>query len=355
MDLIIFLLALSVLVILHELGHFLAAKSVNIKVEEFGLGIPPRVMGKKVGETIWSLNLLPIGGFVRMFGEDTAEHVEKNKEAGRAFWHKKPWQKFIVVVGGVVMNVVTAVLIFTFVYKITGVPIETKSVKVEDVVAGSPADLAGIKKEDVILKVEEKEVSSSRQLIEEVAKHKGKEVELLIGKGSETFKLKVKVRENPPAGEGSMGVAVSNMVMEKIGWGQVYKGVWAGFKEAYFWGKIIGEGVFNMIRDVAMGRKPEDVSGPIGMYQATSNIRQNQGLLAVLHFFGIVSVNLAVVNILPFPALDGGRLMFVLYEAVIRKRPNAKLEAVVNNVGMMILLTLIALVAVGDILRIIRK
>ena len=110
-----------------------------------------------------------------------------------------------------------------------------------------------------------------------------------------------------------------------------------------------------MIGSLFMGEVPKDVSGPIGMFEATSSIRNNQGFLAVIHFFGIVSVNLAIVNILPFPALDGGRIIFVIYEMIFRKRANEKFEVVVNNIGMLILLTLLVLITVGDVSRLIRN
>lgn len=129
----------------------------------------------------------------------------------------------------------------------------------------------------------------------------------------------------------------------------------AGFKEAYYWGKIIVGGVVKMVGGLFTGNVPKDVSGPIGMFEATSAINKNQGFLAVVHFFGIVSVNLAVVNVLPFPALDGGRIIFVIYEMITKKRANAKLETTVNNVGMLFLLGLIALITIGDITRIFFK
>ncbi|HCU55402.1 TPA: hypothetical protein DIC29_03050 [Candidatus Shapirobacteria bacterium] len=152
-----------------------------------------------------------------------------------------------------------------------------------------------------------------------------------------------------------MGVAISNVEMIKIKWWEFYKGIWAGFKEAYFWGKIIGGGVLSMVGGLFMGQVPSDVSGPIGIYQATSSIKQSQGMWALLHFFGVVSVNLAVINILPFPALDGGRIIFVIYEMIFKKRANQKLEIMVNNIGMLVLLTLIVAITAGDVLRIFKK
>jgi len=186
-----------------------------------------------------------------------------------------------------------------------------------------------------------------------VAKYKGQFVKLKVYQVSQVEKdFDVEVRENPPEGEGSIGIAISNTEMVKVPWYRFYEGIGAGFKEAFYWGKIIINGVGEMLWGLVTGHVPKDVSGPVGMYEATSSIKNNQGLLAVIHFFGIVSVNLAVVNVLPFPALDGGRIMFVLYEMIFRKKANQKFEIIVNNIGMMVLLGLILLITVGDIRRI---
>ena len=346
MDLIIFIVALSILVLVHEFGHFFAARRTGVKVEEFGLGLPPRIFGKKFGDTIYSINWLPIGGFCKLYGEDG------DGKGGEAFNNKKPWQKLIIVLGGVLMNLVLAIVIFSVVYTILGVPKETNKVKIIEISKGSPAEMAGLKEEDIIIKVADKEIKKPDELTEEVLKHKGEKIDLVI---NDNKLVNVEVRENPPEGEGAIGIAISNTEMVKVPWYRIDQGIIAGFKEAYFWGDIIVRGVFKMIGGLFMGQVPKDVSGPIGMYEATSSINKNQGFLAVVHFFGIVSVNLAVVNILPFPALDGGRIIFVLYEMITKKKANQKLEMIVNSIGMILLLTLILLITVGDISRVLNK
>lgn len=352
MDILIFVVALSVLVLVHEFGHFFAAKATGVKVEEFGLGLPPKIVGKKFKGTEWTLNWLPIGGFCKLFGEDLGEKgATKNKDS---FVTKNPWQKALIVLGGVMMNMILAVVIFGVVYTIMGVPVETEKVKIVEVAKNSPAEKVDLKENDWIKAVNGVEVKTPQQLTEEVGKFKGKAVKLLISNDqTKTDKeIIVQTRENPPEGEGSLGVAIANTEMEKIKWYEFYKGIGAGFKEAYFWGKIIADGVLKMVGGLLMGQVPKDVSGPIGIFEATSSIKKNQGMLAVIHFFGIVSVNLAVVNVLPFPALDGGRIIFVIYELITKKRANQKLEMVVNNAGMLILLSLILIVTISDVRRI---
>jgi len=335
-----------VLVLVHEFGHFFIARKTGVKVEEFGLGLPPRIIGKKIKGTIYSLNWLPIGGFCRLYGEDGGG------KGGEAFNHKKPWQKLIIVLGGVFMNLVLAIVIFSVVYIILGVPKETDKVKIVEISQNSPAEKAGLKEGDWIKNVEDKEIKTADELTAEIGKYKGKKIDLII---NDNKLVNIEVRENPPVGEGSIGVAISNTEMKKIPWYRVDLSIKAGFEEAYYWGKIIASGVGQMIGGLLTGNSPKDVSGPIGMYEATSAINKNQGLLAVIHFFGIVSVNLAVVNILPFPALDGGRIIFVLYEMITRKKANQKVEAVVNNLGMLMLLALIVLITVGDVVRLLGK
>ncbi|MFA5828291.1 MAG: M50 family metallopeptidase [Candidatus Shapirobacteria bacterium] len=346
MDILIFIIALSILVLVHEFGHYFAAIKTGVKVEEFGLGLPPRIVGKKFGGTIFSLNWLPIGGFCKLYGEDG------DGKGGVAFNNKKPWQKMMVVLGGVLMNLVLAIAIFSFVYSVSGVPTDIKVVKIIGITGGSPAEMAGLKEGDSVVEVEGKPVFSAREMTDEVAKYKGQEISLEVESLKVEREVKVFVRENPPAGEGGMGVTVSNTEMVPMKWYEIHKGIGAGFREAYYWGKIIGSGVIGMVSELFQGRVPKDVSGPIGMFQATSSIKQNQGMLAVVHFFAIVSVNLAVVNILPFPALDGGRIIFVVYEMIFRKRVNQKFETAINNFGMVVLLFLIFLITAGDVVRI---
>lgn len=350
MDFIIFAIALSILVLVHEFGHFFAAKKTGVKVEEFGLGLPPRIVGKKIKGTIFSLNWLPIGGFCKLYGEDSEQ------KGSKAFNNKKPWQKMVIVLGGVFMNLIMAVVIFSVVYAILGVPKEVDKVTVIGVAKDSPAEKAGLKENDWIKSVGGVEIKKPEQLTEEVGKYKGQFVKLKVYQVSQVEKeINIEVRENPPEGQGSIGVAISNTEMVPIKWYEIHKGVAAGFKEAYFWGKIITQGVGKMVGGLLTGHVPKDVSGPIGMFEATSSIKANQGMLALIHFFGVVSVNLAVVNVLPFPALDGGRILFVFYEMIFRKKANQKFELAVNNVGMLILLTLILLITVGDVGRLIRK
>jgi len=229
-----------------------------------------------------------------------------------------------------------------------GIPIETDKVKIIGIAKNSPAEMAGLKVDDVIISINNIQIKKGNELTEIVNKNRGKKITVGV---QGIAPIQLLARENPPAGEGSLGVVISNIEMQPIRWWEFYKGIGAGFKEAYFWGKIIFDGVTKMVGGLFLGQVPKDVTGPIGMFNATSSIRLNQGFLAVIHFFGVVSVNLAVVNVLPFPALDGGRIIFVIYEMIFRKKANAKFETMVNNLGMVILLSMIVLISIGDVRR----
>ena len=173
MDALIFIIALSVLVLVHEFGHFIAAKLTGVKVEEFGLGLPPRLVGKKKWGTVWSLNWLPIGGFCKLYGEDSAE--KKAKKSKESFLTKNPWQKMLIVLGGVLMNMVLAVVIFAVSYTVTGIPEESGRVKILEIMAESPAESAGLKEGEVILKINEDELKKGEELTAKVGENKGQE------------------------------------------------------------------------------------------------------------------------------------------------------------------------------------
>ncbi len=379
MNIFIFLFALSVLVFVHELGHFLAAKKAGILVEEFGIGMPPKLFSKKVGETLYSINALPIGGFVRMYGEETT-FVEGKKKGGkgkgfvgRSFLDKSLSQKVPVIMGGVFMNLMFAVVIFGVVYSVLGVPVETDKVRVVGLSEGAPAQEAGLLLDDWVVEVGGEKMEETKALVDKVGEVKEDKILLLVAReegemggidlvdcpflieGWGCFETEVGLRENPPEGQGKMGVAVSNTQTVRYEWWQMpFRGVLVGFEEAWFWGKVILQGLGTMVGGLFRGEVPSDVAGPVGLYQASSQIAEKDGFWALLHFFGVISVNLAIVNALPLPALDGGRMVFILFEGITRKKIKPGVEMKINNIGMFALLALMALVAIGDVLRIVK-
>lgn len=360
--LLVFLLVLSVLVMVHELGHFIAAKKFGIKVEEFGFGLPPRLWGKKIGETIYSINWLPIGGFVKLYGEDTDEtHSSqltahnKKRDVSRAFFHRPIWQRTIVLIAGVTMNFVLAVMLISYLFT-QGVMTPTDRVHVERVLEHSPAQSAGLEKGDIIIHAVshteqriEKAIKKGEDLIAFTRGHLGEEIVLRVRRGETLLELSMTPRKDFPSDEGPLGVVISNFEEKKY---PIWEAPVAGMKESLklSWGlaKGIGQTVWKLISFQPVAK---DVAGPIGIAQMTGEAIKF-GSNAVLELMGLLSLNLAIVNILPFPALDGGRLLFVLIEAATGKRVQAHFERYAHQIGMILLLMLILLVTVNDLVRI---
>ena len=354
---IVFILILSVLVLIHEAGHFITAKLFGIKVEEFGFGLPPRAFGKKIGETIYSINWLPIGGFVKLYGEDEAGSgsvkVSKKQVRGdlkRAFFARPVWQRFIVVFAGVFMNFLLAVVIISFLFSAVGVPIPGNKVNVDIVVKNSPADKAGIKVGDTVSSINGTAITSTTQLIDITRMHLGQKLTLkLQTRNSKLETVEVTPRKVYPSNEGPMGVAISqSYVTKKYPW---YQAPFVGTKEAFHETDLIINGLVMIVVQIfTKGSVPSDVAGPVGIAELTGTV-VSIGPTAVLSFLSLLSLNLAIVNILPVPALDGGRLLFILIEGIFRKKVNQRIEGYAHAIGMAILLGLIALITLHDLFR----
>ncbi|OGG27041.1 RIP metalloprotease RseP [Candidatus Gottesmanbacteria bacterium RIFCSPLOWO2_01_FULL_39_12b] len=399
--LVVFFLILSVLVLIHEFGHFIAAKKFGIRVEEFGFGLPPRVWGKKIGETIYSINWLPIGGFVRLFGEESEEDGGvKIKNIDRAFYARPLLQRTIVIVAGVVMNFILAVFIISFLYT-QGVPIDTRRVHIEMVEKDSPAELGGLKRYDVLLEFNKIKLLDREEFIKKTNDHLGEEVTLTVLRGAnlehyqqldeacpscEVLNITLVPRKDPPEKylpplnensnftvikktvrkllnikepevskplkEGPIGVVISQS--ETITYSPL-RAPFVGLFESVTRSLELGKGIAVTIwKLISLQPVSKDIAGPIGIAQFTG-MAITLGKKAVLELLGLLSLNLAIVNILPFPALDGGRLLFILIEGISGKRVKLTWERYIHQIGMVILLTLIVLVTVNDLMRIISQ
>ena len=349
-SILIFLIVLSILVLIHELGHFFVARRAGVWVEEFGFGLPPRVLGKKIGETIYSLNLLPFGGFVKLHGESTDEGVTKPM---RAFINQSKKVRVAIIVSGVVMNFLLAIAAFSIVYSFSGIPRKTDYVKILETVEGAPVQIVGVKTGDFIREVDYIKITHVDQFIDLIEERKGKETILTIEREGELINFDIVPRVNPPQGQAPLGVIISSYetYFPPI-WQRPFLGVYHGFKEALFWGGTVILGFAKIIRDLFSGIVPKDIAGPVGIYAVTSEAAKF-GILALVNFVGVLSVNLAVLNIIPFPALDGGRIMFIGIETILGKKILPKAEAITHTVGMIILMILILAITAHDIQRLI--
>ena len=351
-SIILFLIVLSILILVHEAGHFFAARRAGILVEEFGFGLPPRVFGRKFGETIYSLNLLPFGGFVRLHGENSSEVISEPK---RAFLNQNKKVRSVVILAGVFMNFVLAVFAFSIVYSFSGVPREGDSVRIVEIRPDSPASASGLQIGDIVREIDDTKISSNDGFIGYIENKKGEEIIIRSERSGVEglIELKAVPRLDPPAGEGALGVIISSSeVYFPPLWQRPFYGIYYGFKDALFWVGIVAAGFVKIFTDLSGGTVPQDVAGPVGIFALTSEAAKF-GILTLINFVGILSVNLAILNIIPFPALDGGRLLFIGIESVFGRKVIPKVETAIHTVGMIILLLLIFAITASDVKRLI--
>ncbi|MFA9288508.1 MAG: RIP metalloprotease RseP [Weeksellaceae bacterium] len=347
-----FAFILVILILIHEFGHFLAAKKNGVLVEEFGIGFPPRLFGKKIGETLYSINLLPLGGFVKLYGEEYHEEHKDTKASipkHRAFVNKKPWQKAIIIVAGVVMNFLLGWLLITILF-IAGTPAPA-GVGVAEVQTGSPAQAVGLREGDRLSRIqvngETIELRSTLDLINTTKEYADKELKVVISREGKESTVAITPRSNPPKGQGSLGIVISQIVeTKKYPW---YQAPYYGLIQAVDMTKQIATELLKIPAQLISKQKTDvEFSGPIGIAKIVGEARE-YGILALLEITALLSLNLAVINILPFPALDGGRMVFVVYEWITGKKPNEKLEQYLNLFGIITLLSLSALITFMDI------
>ena len=359
---LIVLFSLILLTGLHELGHFLFAKRFGIKVEEFGICYPPRIYGKKIKGTIYSLNLLPFGAFVKIKGEDGAPaSAEASAGKGRendSFACKPIWQRAVVLVAGVVMFWLVAFLIFTFVSGIFGVPTSitdemdstNATVQVMAVSDGSPAALAGIKSGDEFVKIEEAIINKTIQVQEIAQENLGKEITLTLKRNNKEIEVALTPRANPPQGEGAMGIALVRVENMKTVW---YKAPWQGIVLTARLTKAIPVNLYQAIKLKITGQKVVGVQfmGPIGFGQMLGQSLES-GLGNFMVLMGMISIWLAIFNLFPIPALDGGRLLFLGIEAIRRKPINQKIEQKITAFFFFGLILMMIVLSVRDLFRI---
>lgn len=363
---IAFLVIVSILVIAHEFGHFIAARLLGVGVEEFAIGLPfTKPLWSKILKSGLQVSIYPalFGGFVKLMGEenlDALEHpkVKKGEKKKEQFWAQPVWSRFLIIVAGVLANAVFAVLAFSAIFYFTGIPQETNNIRIIGVVANSPADKAGIKEGDIVTGIEAqqkngqlevgKAITTTGDFIKFVENHKGQTIEIELKRDGKILRVNAVPRVNPPQGEGGLGVGITATEFVFLPFPQM---VFASFRSgAVETRRVVGitvGGVANVFRELASGKVPADVGGPLKIAQV-SVVVVKEGLVTVLSFLGILSISLAVINILPFPALDGGHAIFLVFEAIFGRRIAPKLEHWIHTVGLAILLFLVILITIRD-------
>ena len=365
-SILILILSLGILIFVHELGHFISAKATGIKVEEFGFGYPPRIFGIKIKDTLYSLNLLPFGGFVKIYGETKSDKSIKIKDKEKTFWAKPAWQRAIVLTMGVVMNIILAGILLSLVFKIGAPTIVTKEleerslaqnwaiknieIKILEISPNSPAEQAGLMVGDAILsakyKDEIQEIKKEENLQKFITRHAGESIVLTVKRNGEILEKQVVPRISPPQNQGPIGIFLAKVGTVSYPW---YTAIWQGFKRA---GQLLVEFVvlfFQLIKNLILkGASMGRITGPVGIAVLTFQMTK-LGLAYVLQFIAIISLNLAILNILPFPALDGGRLLFLAIEKIKGSPISPKTENLVNSIGFAVLIFLMILVTIKDI------
>jgi regulator of sigma E protease len=353
---LIFFAVLFVLILVHEWGHFIVAKKTGMRVDEFGIGFPPKIKGWKKGETEYSLNWLPIGGFVRIWGENYEDGVEGSKELSeadrsRAFSARPKWAQALVLVAGVTMNVLFAWLLLSIAFLMNGVMIPVEQAVVDDVLADGPA--VSIPVDATITKVvfgeEVLEDPTPAMFSQMVAKAAPESLTITYSlEGEEQVVALTPVQgllETDPE-KYLVGVSFEGPEVIKVG---VVGAVIEGFKATVGGFSAICVGLWSLISDMFAGQADmSSVGGPVLIATMTGEAA-SYGLAALLTFTAFISLNLAVINLLPIPALDGGRLVFVLIEVLIRRPIPAEWAGRVNLAGFVFLMLLMLAVTYKDI------
>ncbi|MBI3305318.1 site-2 protease family protein [Candidatus Parcubacteria bacterium] len=377
MTIIIFIVLLTVLVFVHELGHFVSARQAGIRIEEFGLGLPPRLIGlqrhpgtgrlqlvagfwskrRPAATTIYSFNLLPIGGFVKIFGEDGVAERDP-----RSFASQTWWVRVRTILAGVVMNTALAIILLTIGFA-AGTPIAASKatnpqaltdikIQIAFVAPNSPAAMAGFKAGDAIVELrhanavlEPKEIGEVQAFIGRFA---GEPVTFTLVRGKAVSSLAITPRVNPPAGEGAIGIAMEKTGVERL---PLPAALWQGATTAFALVRDFAVALFDILaRLFTRGRVPTELAGPIGIAAVVRDASQ-LGFGYLLRLAAIISVNLAVINSLPIPALDGGRLLFLLIEKLKGSPVPRRAEQLAHSIGLALLLFAIVAVSILDVQR----
>ncbi|NLO22000.1 MAG: RIP metalloprotease RseP [Syntrophomonadaceae bacterium] len=339
MTILISLVIIAILILFHETGHFIAARRVGIPVYEFGIGFGPKLISWKRNEVEYSIRLFPLGGFVRMAGEELGD---QSHPAG--FNHRTPLEKIRVSFAGPFMNFVLALLIFIYSYAFIGIPSATDEPIIGIVFEGQPAEAAGILEGDRIMAVDGMQVKNWEEFTTRLtSKNPSTPVILELQRDGQHKQLEVIPEANPSTGLSIIGVS-SQVIYEKQG---LLNAIIIGLQQTYELTLVLLGGLWIMITG---GASAADIAGPVGIVGLIGDAAQ-VGTVFLLSFSAFLSINLGILNLLPIPALDGSKIIFALVE-VIRKKPVApEKEGFIHWLGFLFLMLLIVLVTFNDIMR----
>lgn len=356
-SLISFIVVLGILIFVHELGHFLVAKMFGVKVLTFSLGFGRKVVGKKWGDTEYLISVFPLGGYVKMFGEQPDDEEIDPAERHRSFSHKPVWQRFGIVVAGPLFNLLFAILIFFLMFSLAGLPEPVDTTRIGQVAPGSAAQRAGLKAGDLILGIDGHKTSSWRQVSKLIKESGGKEVQLRVKRRGAQLNIRavpameqVKNLFGEEVGRRYMlGISRSNQVVyRKTSLGEAAR---ASLIQTW---NLIYLTILGIVKIIERVVPASELGGPIRIAQI-AGAELAVGWLNFAYFMGLLSVNLGILNLLPIPVLDGGHLMFLTIEGVRRRPLSERTMEMSQKVGIFLLSSLMIFVFYNDILRIVRQ
>ncbi len=350
-----FIIVLGLLIFVHELGHFLVAKFFKVKVLKFSLGFGPKVWGRQYGETEYLVSALPLGGYVKMYGENSLEELS-DEDTSRAFSHKPVWQRFLIVLAGPVSNLLFPVLLFFLILVSVGIPTPVETTTIGSVAPESPALEAGLKTGDEILAINGEETETWAEISEIIQTSQEKEVQLTLRRGGERFTVSATPEMR----------AVRNIFGEKVGQ-QYMLGITRKAEITYEESSILEAltgavsqtgsyiyltilGIIKIFQQVV---PTSELGGPILIAQLAGQ-QMEAGIVDFFYFIGLISINLGIINLFPIPILDGGHLALFSIEAVRRKPLEERTMLIIQQVGLFLLASLMILVFYNDIIRIIQ-
>lgn len=364
MAILIFLIVLVVLILVHELGHFLVAKISGIRVDEFGLGFPPKIWGIKRGETTYSINWIPFGGFVKIFGENPDEESISGAGASRSMVNKPKWMQFLVLIAGISFNVIFAWILISLGF-MSGLPTSVSSypnthfadakIVITNVMPDSPADKAHLKSGDVIVSMTQASrvlnVASSTDVVavqKFIAESAGKPITLEITAGKTTNQIVA----TPVAGivdnKAALGIGLDAVGTLRL---PVHQALYQGAILTVDLTKSVAIGLGTFFKNLIIAKADlAQVTGPIGIVGLVGDAA-NLGFIYLLSFTAFISINLAVINLLPLPALDGGRILFIIIEAIKRSPIRPKVANTLNTIGFGLLILLMVVITFHDIFK----
>ncbi|MGW8160856.1 MAG: RIP metalloprotease RseP [Desulfobulbales bacterium] len=354
--LISFAIVLGLLIFVHEFGHFLWAKLFGVKVLKFSLGFGPKLIGRQFGETEYLVSAFPLGGYVKMFGESPADMADEDltpEELQRSFATRPVWQRFIIVAGGPLFNIIFAMVLFCLIVLVAGLPQPVDTTTIGGVGQDTPAAAAGLQEGDTILAINGKETRHWEEVSQLIKDSQGQEVIITLRRADKTIDVPVTPRMEKTrnvfgeeVGERYMvGIARSEEVKyEKVGVG---KALQAGVTQTWNWMYLTVMGLVKIIEKVVPA---SELGGPI-LIAKIAGERMKAGWVNFLYFMGVLSVNLGILNLLPIPILDGGHLVFFSVEAILRKPLNLRTMEILQQIGLVLLGSLMIFVFYNDLVR----